>query len=170
MNSMQAQSEIDVTVWPFVEDFDRAVRYHSTTLEDGERRVQVVALDAVREQYHNWRAQYEQLLTLNDELAFEHDQLQIQLTATMQAPSNREAALEAEIVSLKADLAAKVSTSSNAEPAKWQREYEKQGDMAVKWRKRYDTVNELALKIPSYQAASPQALQPQPIIIQAPSR
>ncbi|KAA8893347.1 hypothetical protein FN846DRAFT_896055 [Sphaerosporella brunnea] len=132
MSSMPTQSEIDVKVWPFVEDFNRAMQDRSTTVENGKRRVPVVALEAMRERYHKWKAAHEQLWTLYDESTFKPD---------------REAALEAEIDFLEADLVAKWTMSSDVNAGKWQKEYDKHQDMTVKWGKWYDAVNKLVLKI-----------------------
>jgi hypothetical protein len=174
MSSMQAQSEIDTAVWPLIDDLARTFETHYTTIgvpNHPGQTVDVVDLSVVRKRYDQWRQQYEKLLGLHDDLCFERDQLQIQLTAAIggQTASDREAALEAEIVSLKADLAAKLAMPPDADAAKWQKESEKQRDLALKWRKRYDTVNELARKIPN-QRTFTDPPPPQQIIIQAPPR
>jgi hypothetical protein len=179
---MEVQTEIDAAVWPLVEDFQTFLAPHSTGLDNPNQpgqKVPVVDFTAIRDKYAIWRLQHEESLTRGDEMRFERDRLALELTAAQakdsQTPSDREAALEAEIIALKTDLAAKepLPQPADADGAKWQREYEKQRLLVKKWRERYDTVQELARRIPIYpqQAQAPStAVQPQSIIIQAPPR
>jgi hypothetical protein len=180
--SMEVQTEIDTAVWPMVEDFSTFLAPHSTDLDvpnQPGQKVPVVDLTAIRDKYGVWRLQYEESLARGDEIRFERDRLALELADAQakanQTPSDRETALEAEIVTLKTDLAAKetLPQPADADGARWQREYKKQRLLVKKWRERYDTVQELARRLPSYpqQAQAPvNAVQPQSIIIQAPPR
>jgi hypothetical protein len=81
---MQAQTEIDTAVWPQVDDLASSFDTHRTTVEVQNhpgRTLDLVDRGVVRERYDEWRQQYEKFLGLHNELSFERDQLQIQLTA-----------------------------------------------------------------------------------------
>jgi hypothetical protein len=81
---MQAQTEIDSAVWPQVDDLASSFDAHRTTVEVQNhpgRTLDLVDLVVVRKRYDELRQQYEKLLGLHNELCFERDQLQIQLTA-----------------------------------------------------------------------------------------
>jgi hypothetical protein len=99
--------EIDTVVWPVVDDL-------AGSLTDPNNPGQTVDVSIVRERYDRWRQDHEKLIGLHDELWFEHDQLQIQLIAATneQTVSDRESALEAENISLKAHLAAQLARQS----------------------------------------------------------